>query len=147
MAYVSQDLKKKLAPEIKKILAEYGLKGSISVRTHSTLCVKIKSGDIDFIRNYNETYESQPFQNQWWTPAKDNIGVNVYHINTNFSGVAEECLTKLKAAMMKGNWDNSDIQTDYFDKGWYCDIDIGTWDKPYLYTGNDDVDQQQAIAA
>ena len=30
-----------------------------------------------------------------------------------------------------GNYDNSDVQTDYFDTGWYIDINIGSWDKPY----------------
>jgi hypothetical protein len=25
--------------------------------------------------------------------------------------------------------------TDYFDVGWYIDIKIGKWDKPYNFTG------------
>jgi len=29
------------------------------------------------------------------------------------------------------NWDNSDIQTDYFDVNYYFDIAIGKWDKPF----------------
>ena len=33
------------------------------------------------------------------------------------------------------NYDNSDIQTDYFDIGWYVDINVGKWDKPFVYTG------------
>jgi hypothetical protein len=33
--------------------------------------------------------------------------------------------------MMVGNHDRSDIQSDYFDVGWYVDINIGRWNKPY----------------
>jgi hypothetical protein len=33
--------------------------------------------------------------------------------------------------MNAGNWDKSDIQTDYFDVGWYIDVNVGRWDKPY----------------
>ena len=29
------------------------------------------------------------------------------------------------------NWDNSDIQTDYFDVNYYFNINIGKWDKPF----------------
>jgi hypothetical protein len=33
-----------------------------------------------------------------------------------------------------GNHDRSDIQTDYFDVGWYKSVNIGTWNKPYEVT-------------
>ena len=29
------------------------------------------------------------------------------------------------------NWDNSDIQTDYFDVNYWFHINIGKWDKPF----------------
>jgi hypothetical protein len=35
-------------------------------------------------------------------------------------------------AMNDGNHDRSDIQTDYFDVGWYVDVNIGRWNKPYI---------------
>jgi hypothetical protein len=34
--------------------------------------------------------------------------------------------------MNQGNWNRSDVQTDYFDVGWYCDINVGSWNKPYV---------------
>jgi hypothetical protein len=34
--------------------------------------------------------------------------------------------------MNMGNHDNSDIMTDYFDVGWYVDVNIGLWNKPYI---------------
>jgi hypothetical protein len=33
--------------------------------------------------------------------------------------------------MNDGNYDNSDIQSDYFSVGWYIDVNVGKWDKPY----------------
>jgi hypothetical protein len=58
--------------------------------------------------------------------------VNVYHIDSHFSGKACKCLEELLAAMNEGNWDRSDIQTDYFDVGWWVSIGIGRWNKPYV---------------
>ena len=54
MAYMSQEKKSKIAPTVKKILAKYGVKGSLAVSNHMTLVLNIKSGSIDFIKNYNE---------------------------------------------------------------------------------------------
>ena len=48
MAYVSQADKAKLAPQIKKVLNKYGMKGSISIRHHMSLVVTLQSGAIDF---------------------------------------------------------------------------------------------------
>ena len=46
MAYVSQEMKKQLAPAIKAVLKKHNMKGSIAVRHHSTLVVNIKEGAI-----------------------------------------------------------------------------------------------------
>jgi hypothetical protein len=53
MAYVSQDMKAKLAPTIKAICKKYGIKASIAVRHHSTLVLNIRQGSIDFIEHYS----------------------------------------------------------------------------------------------
>ena len=49
MAYMNQEQKKQRAPQIKKVLKKYGLKGTIGVRNYSTLYVTIKEGALDFI--------------------------------------------------------------------------------------------------
>jgi len=41
-------------------------------------------------------------------------------------------LNELLVAMSTGNHDNSDIMTDYFDVGWYSNINIGQYHKPYV---------------
>ena len=112
MAYMNVEKKNKLAPGIKKVLAEYGMKGTLA-KDRFTLKVNLKSGPIDFGTD----------------------SVNEYHIDKHFTGVAKEFLLKLKDAMMVGNHNNTDLMTDYFDVGWYIKINIGKWDKPYEVTG------------
>lgn len=130
MAYVNQELKARIAPRVKAILTKYGLKGSLSVRHHSTLVLKIKSGRIDFIGNFNELGSRRPD----FRPASSHLSINPYWYREHFTGRALNCLTELMTALNDGNHDRSDIQTDYFDVGWYVDLDIGTWDKPYELT-------------
>ena len=66
--------------------------------------------------------------------AKDSIEPNPYWYKEHFSGEAKELLIKLFTAIDNGNHDNSDIQSDYFDVGWYKEINIGKWDRPYQFT-------------
>ena len=126
MAYMNQERKAKLAPKIKEICKKYGVKASLSTSRHS-LNLRIKQGKIDFISNYNESINA-PLSAQL---ATNYLQVNPYHYESHFTGDAREFLTEILQAMNNGNHDNSDIQTDYFDVGWYIHVDIGRWDKPY----------------
>lgn len=38
-------------------------------------------------------------------------------------------------ALNTDNYDNSDVQTGYFDVGHYVELRIGRWDKPFQVTG------------
>jgi len=53
MAYVSQEMKKELAPAIKALAKEYGYKVSLSVDHHMTLVAKIKGAE-DILEEYCE---------------------------------------------------------------------------------------------
>lgn len=115
MAYMNQEMKKAIAPVVKNILKRYGVKGTLSVRNHSTLVLNITEGKIDFLKDSDRKY----------------TGVNRYWFHEHYDGVAKECLTEVIAAMNSGNWNNSQIEVDYFDVGWYIDVNIGKWNKPY----------------
>ncbi len=134
MAYVNQDLKKSLAPAIKRICEKYGVKASLAVRNHSTLCLNIKSGKIDFIGNSNEVCGNDHYQvSRGFKPNTSGYdNVNVYHYKNHYSGAALKFLSEVIPLMNKGNHDNSDLMTDYFDVGWYVDVNIGRWDRPYI---------------
>ena len=133
MAYVSQELKAKLSPTIKAICKKYGVKASLAVRNHSTLVLNIKSGSIDFIGNFNKMIgDRDPTGNRHINKAEGSLDVNPYWYHEHFDGKAKKFLSEVIPAMNKGNHDNSDIQTDYFDVGWYVDVNVGKWNKPYV---------------
>ena len=122
MAYVSQEDKARLAPGIKRVLKKYKMKGSISVRHHSTLVVTVQSGEIDFTGNF--------------THGDRYIQVNEYWIDDHYADnpVAKDFLNELLAEM-KGDryFNNDDAMTDYFHRSHYTDINIGKWNKPYIH--------------
>ena len=120
MAFFNQDMKKELAPSIQAICKKFGIKASIAVRHHSTLVLNIKSGKIDFDDSKGDFHYQ----------------VNQYHIKNHFSGKSCEFLSEVYSAMMVGNHDNSDIMTDYFDIGFFIDINIGQYEKPYVLVKN-----------
>jgi len=136
MAYMNQEKKARIAAQVKPILAKYKVKGTLSVRNHSTIVLNIKAGAIDFIQNYLSTDRtslqySMSEEQYNYVNQKQYLDVNPYHYRNHFSGTAKQFLNEVMAAMNDGNHDNSDIQTDYFDVGWYVDVNIGQWNKPY----------------
>ena len=112
MAYVSQEMKKELAPAIKAVLKKYRMKGSIAVNNHSTLEVNLSEGYIDL----------------GWVSKS----VNVYHIDEWYEGVAKNFLNELLNAMKGPKYfNNDDIMTDYFSRSHYTDINVGKWNKEF----------------
>ena len=122
MAYVSQTDKKALAPAIKSVLKKYNMKASISVNNHSSLCVNIKEGVIDFSDDF--------------THGDGYIQVNEYWIDDHYKGVKGDFFNELLAAMKGPDYFNDDdAMTDYFSRSHYTNINVGKWNKPYNYTG------------
>lgn len=128
MAYYTQDKKKAVAPKIKNILNRYGLKGSLSVRHNSTVVLNIRSGKLDLLMNYNANARDDSD-----VVSRGYMDVNPYHYKKHFSGVALTCIDELMTTLNGGNHDRSDIMTDYFDVGWYVDLNIGSYDSPYIF--------------
>lgn len=137
MAYMSQDRKKEIAENLKKLLKGSGLKYSLSVRHHSTLIITITQGPIDFVQNYIDTLKALPhcqYVESVQRMEKEKptyLDVNPYWYREHFSGKALDLLKTILGAMNVGNHDRSDVMSDYFDVGWYVDVKIGKWDKPY----------------
>jgi hypothetical protein len=127
MAYMNQEKKAALAPKIKAVLKKYNMKGSIGVRHHSTLVVNLSTGRLDILNNYIHSEQN----------SHEYLRVNEYHIEYHYTGDIQKFLTELKDAMMQSddgsvkNHDRSDSQSDYFDVGWYIDINVGQFQKPY----------------
>lgn len=140
MAYMNQEKKAQIATALKPILAKYKVKGTLSVRNHSTIVLNIKSGAIDFIENYIETDENKTYGKKLtadqvaYIRKNNSLDINPYWFQEHYSGVAKEFLTETMKAMKSGDWyDNSDAQTDYFDTAYYVDVNVGSWNKPYVF--------------
>lgn len=126
MAYMSQEKKAKIAPVVKAILKKYNVKGSLAVRNHMTLVLNLKQGSIDFVDNFNAVTGGTLHGNR-----VEYVQVNPYWYHDHFDGKAKAFLSEVLAAMNEGNHDRSDAMVDYFDVGWYVDVNIGKWDKAY----------------
>ena len=112
MAYMNQEKKKALAPLIKSICKKHGIKATIGVKDYSTLNLNVKSGSIDF---------GTDSVNEYWYEE---------HFADNPEALA--FLSEVIPAMNIGNFDKSDIQTDYFHVGWYINVNLGKYDTPYI---------------
>ena len=139
MAYVSQEDKKELAVGIKKVLAKYNVKGTIGVHNHSTIVVRLRSGDLDILGNYWKLYKENEWKVDPWNQRSEkptSLQVNTYYVDSHFTGEVANFLNEL-VAEMKGErfFDNSDVMTDYFHVSHYTDINVGNWEKPYVFNG------------
>jgi hypothetical protein len=127
MAYVNQELKKRVQADLKQVMPRKW-KWSLAVRHHSTLVLTIRQAPVDLLQEFRNAGASI-------TPMEGYYSLNPYHwdklphlsnkLRTVFAGIFE--------AMNKGNHDRSDVMTDYFDVGWYVDVQIGAWNSPFLH--------------
>ena len=133
MAYVSKQDKAELAPKIKLVLKKYDMKGSISVRHHSSLVVTLQSGAIDF---------------DDYSHGNGYIQVNTYWIDDHYTGIAKAFLTELLVAMKGTNYFNDDdAMTDYFSRSHYTDINVGKWNKPYVLVKGSKINVHESLRA
>ena len=127
MAYISQEDKKTLAPAIKAVFKKYGLKGSISIQHHMTLCANVSAGPLDLI---GAAAQVGDFRSSGYYQGNAYGATNEKYkdINPDIFNFYED----LKKAMRGALWfDKSDLMTDYHHTAYYMNINIGRWNKPY----------------
>lgn len=134
MAYIGADEVKAIRDALKARFPKlkFGCRkgsGSLSVD------VTIKQGNIDFFESYNRTVAERPGGFRGGQPAEKHLQVNQYWFQEHFDNEAkdtiDEILKIVKTAPSRKWYDNSDIQSDYFDTAFYIHLSIGEWDKPY----------------
>lgn len=137
MAYMSQEKKKQIAAVLKLAMKGTGIKYTLSVHHHSSLNMNIKSGPVDFFQNHYQTVKDKPhyslYRENAAIPLK-HMQVNTYWYKEHFTGQALSILEKAIPVLNTGNHDRSDIRSDYFDVGWYVNVNLGQWNKPYEVT-------------
>lgn len=143
MAYISQDDKALINKAMHEVADATHTKYTLAIENYSTLRVTIKSSDIDLLGNAKEVHayrQSMLDPDSWeakikvdWSGA---INVNHHWLDMEFSGEALKFMTDLLHAINKINHDDSDLQRDHFDVGYYVDINLGTDKKSFQFTGN-----------
>ena len=125
MAYMNQEKKAVIAAKLKPILKKYKVKGTLSVRNHSSIVLNVKAGEVDFITDYGDAEDARKF----------GIQVNPYWFHDHFTGKSKKFLAEAFDALKSaGYYNHSDAMTDYFDTAYYYDINIGRWNSPYELT-------------
>lgn len=114
--YITQENKKTIAAALKVALKDYPtVKCSLSIQHHTSITCTISQGPkcLD-------------------TEGQGHVQVNHYYIDQNYGKDAAKILNLINDCLHIGHYDNSDVQTDYFDCAWYVGITIGKWNKPFV---------------
>lgn len=120
MAYMSQEHKKRIAKELKKVLPK-DWRYTLAVKHHSSIVLNIWEGPAEIMINgKGETAQKQYSPNEYYlAEAFQDERIGQFFI-------------EVKKALDLDNFDNSDPTTDYFHVGHYVDINFGRWDKAYI---------------
>jgi hypothetical protein len=130
MAYMSQDKKKVIKAALDKVLKPRGIKYSLRVRDNMAIHCTIQAAPVDFMANFKTTTGDLFKTISGKDP--DYLPVNLYWINSHFTGEAAEILSEAAEALKAaGYYDNSNAQIDYFDTAYYMHLNIGQYDKPF----------------
>lgn len=132
MAYMNQERKAAIAAELKRVIPK-GWKYSIAVRNHSTICLTIAAAPIDLLGAMKaaSAERAQRQDSEDYLANASYANVNPYHWRDG--GLDPEVFGPIFEALNRGNHDRSDSMTDYFDVGWYVDVSVGRWNKPFQF--------------
>ena len=124
MAYIKTEEVAAIRGQLKEKFK--GLKFSVRKHHHSSVDVTIKAGNVDFSGITDSNGYAQI--NQYWL---DRTGKHQY--------LFEEIIKLIKTApaSVEGGrewFDDSDSMTDYFHTAFYFSVNVGSWDKPYVYS-------------
>jgi hypothetical protein len=135
MAYIKASETRAIKARLVKAFPKF--KFSVRNGDNSSVSVTIVSGPVRFdttaeykeeaARRYPEFINVNPEKKG---PA-DHIQLNHYYLE-NYDN--SETLKEMYAIINDGNYNNSDIMTDYFDVGFYVNMSAGAYNKPYEVT-------------
>lgn len=126
MAYMDQKRKATIAAKLKEVVPA-GWKYGLAVRNHSTIAMSITEAPVDII---GECLQVGVVDN-----SSRYVSVNTHWVKEGFKpGAVRDAIVAIVDALNEGNHDRSNLQTDYFDVGWYVALSIGRWDKPFVVT-------------
>ncbi|MEY2703525.1 MAG: Sinorhizobium phage phiM7 [Bacteroidota bacterium] len=113
MAYMSTEHAAKIRKNLKEAFP--GFKFSITKHHHSSICVSILESPLDFSKDFEKNESGY-------------IQLNQYYLDRYSHS---DILKQMYNIINKGNFNDSDIQTDYFHVGFFVHFNIGQWNRPY----------------
>jgi len=116
MAYVSKETATRIKAQIKPLLKKYGVKATVSIENHSVVNLNIQSAPFNLLKS-----------------GRSHEQISQYAVR-DYAGIAGEFLQEAFAIMNGGNYNNSDLMTDYYEVGWFVYINAGRYDRPFILT-------------
>lgn len=142
MAWVTNEKVAQVRADLKKEFPEIKFRVNKGKNHHSTLYVTIVSAPYRFISEgtkYTEINHYGLDENTTYLGAKfeeaQKQNPSAYLERREYAEKFErvDILERIVQIMSVGNFDKSDIMTDYFHVGFYMSLSIGSWDKPFQY--------------
>ena len=135
MAYMNQQKKAVIAAALKAVMPA-GWKYSLSVQNKMTILLTFKSAPVDLIAMINAKNAKQAERDGQVAYVNDGYAqLNHFYLESAF-GADPEVLAVMEAAkkalFCADYYNNSDIQTDYFDCAYYVSMHVGSYDKPFV---------------
>jgi hypothetical protein len=126
-----KEIKAKVLAKVKPILKKKGLKGTLSFRDgrNMRLTLKVNEETAKWIyegsvRNYY-SYDYKWEETYLFRYRDDVIPCLIGDVRADaLNKEAGHFISEIGYALNHGNWDNSDVQNDYFDFGWLSEIKI-----------------------
>jgi len=89
---------------------------------------------LEMQSNHLTAKELQIQLDNYRTGVYSGYSVNQYHIENSYmlTTKSKEIFAKINELLNSFNYDDSDIQTDYFSTKFYVDLGIGKWDKSLI---------------
>lgn len=118
MAYMNQEKKATINAELKKVFPK-GWRYTLRVRHHSALVLTLREYPVPA----SELLAPEVFEHTQ-EYGYDEVNINTYNPNRYFAPEYHELIGNVIKAMNTGNYDNSNVMTDYFDVGHYIDFHV-----------------------
>lgn len=130
MAYVDQSKKRLIKEAINKCIPA-GWKFTLRVVNHSTIKMTIRSAPTDLLAEMNKVRDGLFRGERNFIIPYTTYGTINTHYPEQFFGESLAAIRAIILALNTGNYNRSDVNTDYFDVGHHIDISVGEDGKPF----------------
>ncbi len=135
MAYITKEKVAEIRKNLKAAFPDW--KFSLRMDRHTSIHLAVVKAPYNVFEDFNPVdrfRDPHDLDQEAYDRCvrEGNAQVNHYWLDGSdtWQGKTKEAFKKMSAICNEGNHDNSDIQSDYFDVGWYFTMAVGKWNKP-----------------